>query len=69
MISFFIQNYEWSEWSQLRSQWIEDYIDIRLREGKAPNTINVELCFFSRFCRFLIDEGYPVKETIPRMKG
>jgi site-specific recombinase XerD len=68
MISFFIQNYAWSDWPQLSPRWIEDYIDARLREGKAPGTINVDLSFFRNLCRFLIDEGYAMTDTILRMK-
>jgi len=68
MITFFIQNFALHEWSQLQPQWVEDYIDIRLREGKAPGTINVELCFLRNFCRYLIDEGYGVNGTITKMK-
>jgi len=40
VITFFIQHYEWSEWQQLAPNWLEDYIDARLREGIAPGTIN-----------------------------
>ena len=68
MSTFFIQNYAWSDWPQLSPCWVEDYIDAGLREGKAPGTINVDLSFFSNFCRFLIDEGYAVTDTILRMK-
>ena len=68
MITFFIQRYELGDWSQLRPQWVEDYIDFRLREGKAPGTINVELSFLRNFCRFLIDEGYAINEIITKMK-
>jgi site-specific recombinase XerD len=68
MSTFFIQNYAWSDWPQLSPRWVEDYIDARLREGKAPGTINVDLSFLRNFCRFLIDEGYPVTDTVLRMK-
>jgi integrase/recombinase XerD len=66
--TFFIQNYAWSDCSQLSPRWVEDYIDAGLREGKAPGTINVDLSFLRNFCRFLIDEGYAVSDTILRMK-
>ena len=68
MVTFFIQHYEWSEWNQLAPHWLEDYIDAKLREGKAPGTINWDLNNFRVFCRFLIDEGYSVSEVILRMK-
>lgn len=68
MSTFFIQNYAWSDWPQLSPRWVEDYIDARLRERKAPGTINVDLSFLRNFCRFLIDEGCAVTDTILRMK-
>ena len=68
MVTFFIQYYGWSEWNQLAPHWLEDYIDAKLREGKAPGTINWDLSNFRVFCRFLIDEGYNVSEVILRMK-
>ena len=68
MVTFFIQHYEWSEWNQVAPHWLEDYIDAKLREGKAPGTINWDLNNFQVFCRFLIDEGYSVSEVILRMK-
>ena len=52
-----IQRYDLGDWSQLRPRWVADYIDFRLREGKAPGTINVDLSFLRNFCRFLIDIG------------
>ncbi|MCK4898669.1 MAG: tyrosine-type recombinase/integrase [Anaerolineales bacterium] len=66
--TYFIQNYGWNDWPQLSPRWVEDYIDARLREGKAPATINVDLGFLRSFCRFLIDEGYAVSDAILRMK-
>ncbi len=66
--TFFIKNYAWGDWTQLSPRWVEDYIDVRLREGKAPATINVDLGFLRSFCRFLIDEDYAVSDTILRMK-
>lgn len=68
MSTFFIQNYAWSDCSQLSPRWVEDFIDAGLREGKAPGTINVDLSFLRNFCRFLIDEGYAVSDTILSMK-
>ena len=68
MLTFFIQRYEWSEWNQLAPHWIEDYIDAKLREGKAPTTINWDLYNLRVFCRFLIDEGFNVSGAILRMK-
>ena len=68
MLTFFIQHYEWSEWNQLAPHWLEDYIDAKLREGKAPATINWDLNNFQVFCRFLIDEGCNVSEVILKMK-
>ncbi len=68
MITFFIQNYEWSTWQQLSPNWIEDYIDARLREGKAPGTINWDLNHLRSFCQFLIDDGYPIPVFILKTK-
>ena len=68
LITFFIRNYSWSEWSQLSPRWLEDYIDAKLREGKTPGTINWDLNNLRVFCRFLIEEGHPINESILRMK-
>jgi integrase/recombinase XerD len=68
LIEFFIQEYEWSDWDQLSLRWLDDYIDTRLREKRAPATINSVLINFRGFCYFLIDEGYKVPHSILRMK-
>ena len=68
LIEFFIQEYEWSDWDQLSLRWLDDYIDTRLREKRAPATINWVLINFRTFCYFLIDEGYNVPLSILRMK-
>jgi site-specific recombinase XerD len=68
MITFFIQRHNWSEWSQLSPRWLENYIDARLREQISPGTINWDLNNFRVLCRFLIEEGHPINESILRMK-
>jgi len=68
LIEFFIQEYEWSAWDQLSLRWLDDYIDTRLREKRAPATINSVLIIFRGFCYFLIDEGYNLPQSILRMK-
>jgi site-specific recombinase XerD len=68
MISFFIQHYEWREWQQLSVRWIEDYIDTKLREGKAANTINWDLIYFRGLCQFLVEEGFGVHQSILKLK-
>jgi site-specific recombinase XerD len=68
MICFFIQHYEWSEWQQFSSLWLEDYIDTKLREGKVPGTINWDLIYFREMCRFFIEEGIDVPESILKLK-
>lgn len=68
MISFFIQHYEWSEWKQLSPRWLENYIDNRLREWKASNTINWDLIYFRALCRFLVEEGFDIPQTILNFK-
>ena len=68
MISFFIQNYEWSEWNQFSPRWLEDYIDTKLREGKIPGTINWDLIYFREMCRFLVEEGFDVPESVLKLK-
>jgi len=68
LIEFFIQEYEWSDWDQLSLRWLDDYIDTRLREKRAPATINSVLIIFRGFCYFLIDEGYNLPQSILRMK-
>jgi integrase/recombinase XerC len=68
MISFFIQHYEWSEWQQLSVRWVEDYIDHKLREGKAAITINWDLIYFRALCHFLVEEGFDVPQSILKLK-
>ena len=68
MMDFFLHHYAWQDWDQLSLRWLEDYIDARLRQGRSPATINWELINFRGFCHFLIDEGYPVPESILKMK-
>lgn len=68
MISFFIQHYEWIEWQQLSVRWVEDYIDNKLREGKAANTINWDLIYFRALCHFLVEEGFDVPQSILKLK-
>jgi site-specific recombinase XerD len=68
MIRFFIQHYGWSEWQQFSTRWLEDYIDTKLREGKVPGTINWDLIYFREMCRFFIEEGMDVSESILKLK-
>jgi len=68
MLTFFIQHHNWNEWHQLNPRWLDNYIDTRLRDGRAPGTINWDLSNFLVFCRFLIEEGYKVPEVILKMK-
>jgi integrase/recombinase XerD len=68
LFMFFIQEYDWSDWDQLSLRWFDDYIDARLREKRAPSTINGVLINFRTFCYFLLDEGYNVPRSIFRMK-
>jgi site-specific recombinase XerD len=66
--TFFIKNYEWSEWKQLAPHWLEDYIDARLREGTSPGTINWDLIYFRALCQFVVEEGYEVPKAILKLK-
>ncbi|MFC2043186.1 tyrosine-type recombinase/integrase [Chloroflexota bacterium] len=68
MISYFIQHHEWSEWQQFSTRWLDDYIDARLRGGIAPGTINWDLIYFRALCKFLIEEGSDVPESILKLK-
>jgi site-specific recombinase XerD len=68
MVGFFIQQYDWSDWDQLSLRWLDDFIDTRIRDGRAPATINWDLISFRGFCYFLIDEGYNVPKSILRLK-
>ena len=68
MISFFIQHYEWSEWQQFSPRWLDEYIDTKLREGKTANTINWNLIYFRALCRFLVEEGFDVPQSILKLK-
>lgn len=67
LIDFFIQHYAWNSWDQLSARWLDDYIDARLREGVAPASINWDLTALRVFCRFLLDEGYPVPKSLTRL--
>jgi integrase/recombinase XerD len=66
--TFFIQRYAWSEWKQLASHWLEDYIDARLREGISPGTINWDPIYFRALCQFVVEEGYDVPKAILKLK-
>lgn len=68
MVSFFIQQYEWSEWQQFSPRWLEDYIDTKLREGKTSSTINWDLIYFRALCRFLVEEGFDIPQSIMKFK-
>ena len=68
MISYFIQHYVWSEWQQFSTRWLDDYIDARLRGGIAPSTINWDLIYFRALCKFLIEDGTDVPESILKLK-
>jgi site-specific recombinase XerD len=68
MICFFNHHYEWNEWQQMSVRWVEAYIDNRLREGKAANTINWDLIYFRALCLFLIEEGFAVSQSILKLK-
>jgi len=56
---------DWTGWSV---RLIEAYIDDKLRLGWAADTINLDLYQFRSFCRFAIDEGYPVPPILMRIK-
>ena len=56
---------DWTDWSV---RLIEAYIDDKLRLGWTAATINVDLYQFRSFCRFAIDEGYPVPPILVRVK-
>jgi site-specific recombinase XerD len=68
LVGFFIQHYDWSDWDQLSLRWLDDFIDTRIRDGRAPATINWDLISFRGFCYFLIDDGYNVPKSILRLK-
>ena len=68
MISYFTQHNEWSEWQQFSTRWLDDYIDARLRGGISPGTINWDLIYFRALCKFLIEEGSDVPESILKLK-
>ncbi|MBI3738654.1 MAG: tyrosine-type recombinase/integrase [Chloroflexi bacterium] len=60
LCEFFIQQYGWTEWTQLSVRWIDAYIETCLRREMSPTTINCVLFAFQGFCRFLCEEGYAV---------
>jgi len=65
---FFIQEYGWTEWSQLSMRWIDAYIEVCLRRGQSPTTINCVLYALQGFCRFLCEEGYAVPSTMTHLR-
>jgi site-specific recombinase XerD len=67
MIYFFIQNYSWTNWEQVSTRWLEDYIDAKLRENLAPTTINWDLVAFRGVCLFLLEEGYNISKSMTKM--
>lgn len=65
---FFTTRYQWSDWRELTPRWLDDYIDAGLRQGLAPSTLNGRLMAWQSFCRFLVEEGYPVPPTLTHLE-
>jgi site-specific recombinase XerD len=53
--------------ADLKRQFILDYVDRRLAEGRAAKTINGELRCLRSFVLFLQEEGYAVPQSLLRM--
>jgi site-specific recombinase XerD len=56
---------DWTDWTV---RLIEAFIDDKLREGRAATTVNWHLYQFRSFCKFAIDEGYPLPHILTRIK-
>ncbi len=65
---YFAVRYQWSHWSELSLRWIDDYIDAGLRQGLSQSTLNGRLMAWQSFCRFLLEEGYPVPPTLTHLE-
>jgi len=68
MIQYLNEEGECRDWTDWSVRLIEAYIDDKLRQGKAANTINLHLYLFRSFCQFVIDEGYPLPHILRRIK-
>lgn len=65
---FLIKNYGWENWSNLSVRWFEAFIDKRIEDGRATNTINMDISFFKQFCLFLSESGYAIPKAVLQMK-
>ncbi len=68
ILSFFLSQYHWKDWSELSLRWVDAYIEAGLQRGLSTSTLNGALFPLQMFCRFLCDEGYPVPLTLTRFK-
>jgi integrase len=64
----FMHKFGWRNWTELSARWLDDFIDLGLRRGLSPNTINWDLIHFCMFCNFLAEEGYAIPKAILRVK-
>jgi site-specific recombinase XerD len=69
IFSFFLQQYAWTDWSQLSLRWVDAYVDAGLQRGLQVATLNVALGALQMFCRFLREEGYAVPQPLTQLKA
>lgn len=55
--------------ADLKRQFILDYLDMRLNEGRSVTGVNNELLTLHSFLAFLQDEGYAVPQSLLRIRG
>ncbi len=68
VLSFFLTEHQWTDWSQLSLRWVDAYIDRGLQRGLCAGSLNGALRVLQMFCRFLCEEGYPVPQPMTQLK-
>lgn len=68
VLSFFLTEHQWTDWSQLSLRWVDAYIDRGLQRGLGAGSLNGALRALQMFCRFLCEEGYAVPAPMTKLK-
>ncbi len=68
VLSFFLTQYHWTEWSQMSVRWVDAYVDQGLQRGLLAASVNNALRALQMFCRFLCEEGYEVPQPMTQLK-
>jgi len=67
VITFFLQQCAWTDWSQVSVRWVDDYLDYGLWRGLSASTLNGELFALMSWCEFLRQEGYPLASVMTQL--